>query len=142
MKSEHPDHHRNPHSIGELAVRFRDLLGKTPIECGPGWYAPLLELFSYLFAAGVRGTRQHASRTTANSVRFLRPMEPSVLQVKEKLGGLRVYLSASTPETERAIRWVEHVCAETCDQCGNPGRLRRLGGQLATRCEAHLMGIR
>lgn len=51
----------------------------------------------------------------------------TVGQVKEKFGGLRVYLdSGVTPEIEAAIDAAEALCAQTCEMCGDPGGNRRV----------------
>ena len=64
---------------------------------------------------------------------------PRASQVKEKFGGLRVYLTSSTDEMEQAIRQAEEESFKTCEICGEPGALRR-GGWLATLCDAHSEG--
>lgn len=50
---------------------------------------------------------------------------PSIryFQIKEKYGRLRVYVDKSSPEVAELIREAERQAAETCEQCGAPGRL-------------------
>ena len=46
-----------------------------------------------------------------------------VLQVKEKLGGLRFYVEGSNDEIEAAIDSASELSILTCEVCGNPGSL-------------------
>jgi hypothetical protein len=63
--------------------------------------------------------------------------ETRIAQVKEKFGGLRIYLDTeSTDEIDALIQLATYQCNETCQDCGKPGWLHRKGGWLATRCEA------
>ncbi|MBM4364383.1 MAG: hypothetical protein FJ104_17020 [Deltaproteobacteria bacterium] len=57
-------------------------------------------------------------------------------QVKEKLGGLRVYLTegAQPPEVRAAVEAAESESLRTCEACGAPGRPRRLAG-VSTLCD-------
>ena len=56
------------------------------------------------------------------------------VQVKEKFGTLRFYMSAETDEMEDAIREAERLSAITCEYCGKPGSLRTKGW-LFTLCD-------
>ena len=60
--------------------------------------------------------------------------------VKEKFGGLRVYLTSSTDEMEAAIDEAEAESFKTCEECGAPGVLRSDGGWLMTACDSHAKG--
>jgi len=59
-------------------------------------------------------------------------------QVKEKFGGLRFYTwSTTTPAIARAISDAERESEITCEICGAPGGLRKLGPWLLkTLCDA------
>lgn len=90
-------------------------------RCPPGWRGLLDELAVQLDA--------------------LHPPEALVFQVKEKFGGLRVYLDSmeSTVETtaaqmEALIREAEAKAWNTCQECGKPGRVGREGRVISTRC--------
>jgi hypothetical protein len=69
-----------------------------------------------------------------------------IVQIKEKLGGLRIYfyskgLPAGVLATVReAIDLAEARADCTCETCGAVGRLHDKGGWLATRCELHADG--
>lgn len=81
---------------------------------GPGWHALLDKLIDELETLGWNGT---------------------VMQVKEKFGGLRFYIGYGNPEIWDAIDRAEHKSYEICEHCGNFGRLRTTGWML-TLCDA------
>ena len=58
-----------------------------------------------------------------------------VAQVKEKFGGLRFNMNASTPHIDGAISLAEGLSYNICEACGLPGELR-LGGYIKTLCDA------
>ncbi len=107
-------------------LKVRDLIAKYPavfkgkepvcgIECGVGWYGILDRLFAAL------------SKDASDLV---------VEQVKEKFGGLRVYVSGCTDEQYALIDAAESRSFRTCEQCGAPG-VRRSGGWIRTLCDEH-----
>lgn len=55
-------------------------------------------------------------------------------QVKEKFGTLRFYTNYSSPEIDSAIREAEKLSAIICEQCGEPGSVRR-DGWIVTKCD-------
>lgn len=58
-------------------------------------------------------------------------------QVKEKFGGLRVYLvTYPTDEMARLIVEAEDWAATTCESCGEPGSLRTDRRWRKTLCDA------
>ncbi len=84
-------------------------------ECGDGWYRLLDEAFKALAE--------------------LDPL-PTIAQVKEKFGTLRLYISYYSDEAEAIIQQAEELSARTCEICGEPGKV--VGhGWLSTRCEVH-----
>jgi hypothetical protein len=58
------------------------------------------------------------------------------VQVKEKWGGLRFYVSNSDDYIDGAISLAESLSLRTCEQCGAPGRPRG-GGWVRTLCDGH-----
>jgi hypothetical protein len=63
-----------------------------------------------------------------------------VSQVKQKFGGLRIYLDYDPElrypiEVGELIDAAEVVAAATCEECGQPGKLRE-GSWLMTLCDA------
>lgn len=57
-------------------------------------------------------------------------------QMKEKFGGLRLYVSAPTRAILNRINEAENESLKTCEICGNPGEPRG-GGWIVTRCDEH-----
>lgn len=56
-------------------------------------------------------------------------------QVKEKYGGLRVYLTSETPEMDEVIKEAENMSFETCEECGLPGTAKNSIGWIRTLCK-------
>lgn len=66
-----------------------------------------------------------------------------VMQIKEKFGTLRFYLSEETDEMSKLIEEAEAKSAETCEVCGapgTPGTLGKNGYWITTLCETHKKG--
>lgn len=57
-------------------------------------------------------------------------------QVKEKFGGLRYYVGAVSAAGRSLIREAENKSFFICQECGQPGKLRR-HGWAATLCDEH-----
>ena len=62
--------------------------------------------------------------------------EFEVIQVKEKFGTLRFYVSGGCEKIEKRIMKAERQSARACEVCGKPGKLRG-HGWLYTACEEH-----
>jgi hypothetical protein len=62
---------------------------------------------------------------------------PKVVQIKEKLGGLRIYISRGNEKMFQTIRQAEEASLVTCEDCGKPGRERGTGWirTLCDKCE-------
>ena len=73
-------------------------------ECGDGWYKILHDLFTKIKES-------------------CRPDGFEVIQVKEKFGGLRVYVSSGTDEIYDLIDKAEKESEKTCETCGEPGKI-------------------
>lgn len=82
-------------------------------QCGPGWLGILDELGPVLELHGAH-----------------------VHQVKEKLGGLRVYASPAPAEVDDAIDVARAKASLTCEQCGFFGSCSSIFGWLKTYCPA------
>jgi len=57
-----------------------------------------------------------------------------VVQVKEKFGTLRYYVSHGRDDIYACIRRAEARSAKTCEECGEPGKTRP-GGWILTLCD-------
>ena len=111
--SYRPFYRRVEPLIKHPGVQNLDML--EAFDIGPGWYPLVSTLVDDLFAAGWDG---------------------EVLQVKEKFGGLRFYISEVREDLSKIIFDAENESVTICDQCGGPGELRG-EGYLSTRCEKH-----
>ena len=60
---------------------------------------------------------------------------PCALQVKEKFGTLRFYMTSHTDEIEAAIEVAEAESAVTCQECGQPGSSRNNNFWYSTFCD-------
>lgn len=58
---------------------------------------------------------------------------PRALQVKEKFGTLRFYMTHQTEEMDAIITEAERKSSVTCEECGKPGKVIG-GGWLYCRC--------
>jgi hypothetical protein len=64
--------------------------------------------------------------------------ELEVRQIKQKLGGLRIYYSSGyRKEVQSVVGQAERLCATTCEICGRRGGLCRSNGWIRTLCDAH-----
>lgn len=59
------------------------------------------------------------------------------MQVKEKWGQLRFYLSTSTKAMFEATEAALEESGHLCEECGSPGTLLHQGGWVMTRCPLH-----
>lgn len=82
-------------------------------ECGDGWADILDRLLTDLKELGWDGR---------------------LLQVKEKLGGLRFYIPKGGKRILARIARAERESTRTCEDCGNPGFHYNKGAWLYTRC--------
>lgn len=93
-------------------------------DCGDGWYDLIDVLCAHL---------QAMTDNNPNNDRF-----PQIVaaQVKEKFGGLRFYVSASSDYQDGAISMAESMSYHICEVCGNPGKPNNRGW-IRTTCAAH-----
>jgi len=89
----------------------------SPFECGAGWHG--------ICASAVREIARVCS-------------DIKILQVKEKFGGLRIYVSQYTPEVDEIIRVAEVEALKTCEACGSMDGVetRNVWGWICTLCNS------
>lgn len=58
-------------------------------------------------------------------------------QIKEKFGTLRFYVGDAPERVHEVIQTAEYQSFQTCEECGEPGRLVNLQGWLKTACDLH-----
>jgi hypothetical protein len=56
-------------------------------------------------------------------------------QVKEKYGTLRYYMDTETSEMSKFIKLAEKRSTETCEYCGEKGKLKEINGWSYTSCD-------
>lgn len=103
-------------------IRYADQLGEIPIDCGPGWAALIEEMLEAVRSAQMKGEV---------------PPDFKWRQIKQKLGGLRMYWPP-TAELRALYETIVSRSLETCEICGRQGVLWT-DGALRTRCEEHRM---
>lgn len=64
------------------------------------------------------------------------PLRVTVVQIKEKFGGLRFYYNGGDEFVDGAVQLAEAICIRTCETCGAPGKLSATGW-IKTTCEEH-----
>lgn len=107
-------------SIGGLENGWRP--GSSPItssgyfDCDEGWYPLIQRLIEDLIKLG---------------------WDKHVTQVKEKFGGLRFYVNSCTREMMDRISEAEKESYSICEECGEPGELRKDLGWYFTLCDKH-----
>jgi len=98
-----------------------------------GWVSSLLNVLHKHYGLTKRKPC-HCRKYKAN--------HPCASQVKEKLGGLRFYMTHSSVEIEKHIDEAEAKSYKTCEECGQDGELRNDAGWLTTLCETHAISRR
>lgn len=126
------DTFRIPPDDMDILERYPALFGLAPgakrltlinsgFACGAGWYPILDGLFAEL-----ETIRQEDILTGLK-----------VIQVKEKFGGLRVYVDGGNERVHARIALAETEAAETCEGCGGPSPgVRSHGGWLGNLCDS------
>lgn len=88
--------------------------------CGDGW-EPLI--------------RKLSEKLTKLCADFPPENRPKAMQVKEKFGGLRFYISHGNDAIFDAIAEAEAESRKTCENCGAPGKMRRNKYWVYTNCD-------
>ena len=88
------------------------------VECGDGWANIIKEALSLIANEAIR-----------------EQLNTQIHQIKEKFGGLRIYLSSETDYMSGVIRMAEAMAFITCEICGKPGEMTSRGGWMKTLCK-------
>ncbi len=97
------------------------------IDCGNGWYNLLKNLCEKIEPILVTLNKSVSSGG--------QPI--CAIQIKQKFGTLRFYMSSETPDITKYIKDAEKESAVTCEICGGHGSLTGKGW-LFTRCAKHV----
>jgi hypothetical protein len=90
------------------------------IECCDGWRPLLKPIFEYI-------EKYNQDKDSQDLI--------SIFQIKEKFGGLRVYVENSTPELNEIIRTAEAKSLAVCELCGKSDNVGTvINGWISTRC--------
>jgi len=94
------------------------------IACGDGWYNILNTMMN--------GIQRYVDRKQKENPDF---PQVEFSQIKEKFGGLRVYIDNSDEVIDAYINFAESMANVTCEICGNVGKTRSYNGWYATDCD-------
>ena len=93
-------------------------------QCGDGWFDILWRLCVDLEPLVAELEKEAGERF-------------EVVQVKQKLGTLRFYVSHHTDPIDKRITEAQKESSRTCEACGQPGKQRETGGGVRARCDEH-----
>lgn len=106
--------------LGEKSLYPISMFG---VECGKGWESLIYELSAKLESLIMKLPKEERESSY-------------VVQIKEKYGSLRFYMSCETDEMFNLITQAEEESENTCEICGAPGKING-AGWLSCRCEEH-----
>jgi hypothetical protein len=87
-----------------------------PLQVGDGWFDLIYEM--------------------SNKIKATNPTENfRILELKEKLGTIRVNAGCSTNEIEDIIDFTVSQSKKTCEECGKPGSMRCINSWYMVRCD-------
>lgn len=101
---------------------------KFGFECSDGWFK-LINTLSNELEKLIRKYRETETGVDEDWM-------PRAVQVKEKFGGLRFYMSGGTDAMFAIISKAEQESYNVCEECGDHGNLQK-NGWLKTRCPTH-----
>lgn len=90
-------------------------------DCGKGWHPLIEQLFDKI---------QLLLETTSSEYKD----NFQIMQVKEKFGTLRVYVSGGSEEIYNLLDEYEALSAYICEKCGEYGNLIEINGWWSTLC--------
>lgn len=105
---------------------FRGRMGKgCYFECGDGWFDIIYNLAYQLEKEINKISKEELDLGLCTAV-----------QIKEKYGTLRFYMSTETDKMSKLIAKAEARSEVTCEKCGDKGKLRT-DGWYTTLCTEH-----
>lgn len=104
------------------------------LECNDGWYQILDDLGSKLEPL-IEKYRQEEIDENGEGNSEEPVFYPKALQVKEKFGSLRFYMTGETEEMSELISDAEDKSYKTCENCGKPSVEQTEGSWVYTLCQ-------
>jgi len=108
------------------------------IECEDGWYDILDSLFDHLMRPLDWVKASSSNVADPDKVRAAPEREfkrlPALIQVKEKLGRLRIYIHGGNRRVGELVAFAEQHSGKVCEICGRTGIFRN-DGWLRVRCD-------
>ena len=125
----------------EEKMWYDDLFSKYPavfkniqyLECDKGWHN-LLDKLCFVMDNYIKHQLPDDIKDEVYAV-----------QIKEKFGGLRFYISHSDPFLDGAISMAEKMSYTICEHCGNPADKKNpspFKGMIQTLCESCILKIK
>jgi hypothetical protein len=99
-------------------------------ECGSGWYDIVHDLSIKIERLLEKDAEQYSVPEGEED----QHVQMYAVQVKEKYGTLRFYMSCETDEISNLIRDCERLSEKTCEKCGAPGTYRGVSW-VEVRCD-------
>lgn len=119
---------------------FRDRSGSMQETCmcwgfshGDGWY-DILDAACSNIQHHIDWKRKSEPFAGMTDEEFDEIHQPVAAQVKEKFGGLRLYVDNCDEYVRGVVAMAESMSYRTCEECGNSGT-RRPGGWIRTLCD-------
>ena len=100
-------------------------LYQRSLEFGPGWNDLVYDLCEKIMAIAKE-----------KEIPLNEDFPFAVAQIKEKFGGLRVYLTLTCDEIDEVVDEAEELSYTICEVCGAPGKIYN-DGWIETLCEEH-----
>jgi len=116
----YPELYRARLGAGDLPIKV------WGIECEDGWFQLISDLSAELVETATRTGKDAAASDW-----------PEVIQVKQKFGELRVYLSQPNANYDPALEAYRLRSRQTCEVCGQPGEIKRTRRRSVTTCLRH-----
>lgn len=99
-----------------------------------GLVAEFPDLFSEAFDVWLPTGWYEITRECCDAIQRIDPAA-RVYQLKEKFGGIRMYMNAVSPQVHTMTDALEHKSFQVCHACGAPAKTRNKGGWLTTSCD-------
>jgi len=139
----------------EFAKKYPDLMSKCEqteyVGVGRGWHHILDMVFAFFSKdlerakTRLKYAMEHPEANMGEGVTIAsleaqveeeREKLPTIVQIKEKFGGLRLYTNRITHDQDLAVGFAEAMSNRVCEVCGRPGKHRQ-GGWVKTLCDEH-----